>query len=75
MVSFCSIGPRAVHLRRAVLNVVHRKHQFVEVALGAPAELSAVVGQYGLDLYAESFVEGQHTVVEQLAAVTGIFEV
>ena len=31
----------------------------------------AVVGQYGLDLYAEGFVEGQHAVVEQLGGGDG----
>ena len=51
--------------------VVQRKHQFVGVALRPSAELSAIVGQDGLDLYAEGFVEGKHTVVEQLGGGDG----
>lgn len=61
-----AVRPRAAHLRRAVLYVVHSKHQFVGMTLDSSAELPTVVGQDSLDLYSESFVKGQHAVVEQL---------
>ena len=53
-----AVGSRAVHLRRAVLYVVQGKHQFVRMTLGPSAELSSVVGHYGLDLYVERFSNG-----------------
>ena len=66
-----AVRSRTAHLRRAMLYVVQREHQFVGMALGPSAELPAVVGKDGLDFDAERFVEGQHALVEQFGGGNG----
>lgn len=58
-----AVGARRGDLRPAVFDAFHRQQQFVRMLLGLAAELAAVVGEDGLDRYAERLVERQDAIV------------
>jgi hypothetical protein len=58
-----------------VLDAVHRQEQLEGMLVGSPAALPAVVGEDRANGDAQRFVEGQDAVVQEVAPVTGIFDV
>lgn len=66
-----AVGARGTDLGVAVFDAFHRGEQFVGMVFGSTTELTSVVGEDGPDGDAQFFVEGQDTVVEQIACRDG----
>jgi hypothetical protein len=58
-----------------MLDAVHRQKQFERVLVVSAAVLPAIVREDRAEGDAQRLIEGQDAVVEQVQAVTGIFEV
>lgn len=66
-----AVGLGRAHLRRAVLDVLEGEQQLVGMLLRPAAELQAVVGQDSAHGHAQSLVEGQDAIPEEIAGGDG----